>query len=292
MTYNIIEVKPLTNAMGAEVRGVNLKEPLDGPTVEEIKRVLLDRLALAFPDQFIDSEDLKRLLGHFGELATTRWASHPTEEFGDDPKSHYLRAEDAEPYEESTFTNRAHIDKAASKFLVKVIGLCAVEVPEYGGDTVFTNLHAAYDALSDPMKAFCDSLVALYSPLRFEQVDTAVKAGPDAVSELRMREPAVERPLVHIHPETGKKALLVDNVWTWSIANLRPEESTAVLSYLRQYCARAEFQCRFHWTPGAAAIFDNRSLSHFRVQDGYEGTRFLVRASVMSAEETRSVRSA
>ena len=290
MSKKTLEVKPLTSAIGAEIGGVDLKKPLSDSVAGEIRDAMHRHMALFFPAQFIDAEQLKALLGIFGEIAQTRWASHGSEKFGTDPYSHFLRNKDDEAYEETTFTNRPHIDKGADQFLVKIIGLCALEVPAYGGDTVFTSLYAAYDALSEPMKAFCESLVGLYSPLRFEQLDAAIKGGPEAMSEIKMRKAAVERPLVHTHPETGRRALYLDNVWTWSINNLRPEESTAVLAFLRQHCARPEFQCRFRWTPGAVAIWDNRCTTHLRVPDGFKGDRVLQRASVMCTEEVAFIR--
>jgi len=290
MSSQTIELKPLTSAIGAEVRGIDLKKSLDEATVASIKDTFLKYMALFFPDQFIGADELKALLGHFGSISQTRWATHSSEKFGDDPYSHFLRNKDDEPYEETTFTNRAHIDKGAAKYLVKVIGLCALEVPPFGGDTVFTSLYAAYDGLSEPMQKFCESLVGLYSPLRFEQVDEAIKAGPDAVQGLKMREAAVERPLVHTHPDTGRKALYLDNVWTWSIVNLKPEEGAAVLGFLRQHCARPEFQCRFKWRPGDVAIWDNRCTTHQRVPDGFKGDRVLSRASVMATEEVAFIK--
>ena len=290
MTYETIEVHPLTTTIGAEVLRVKLSADLDKGVVKEIQRALEDRLVLYFPDQSIQAEELKHLLEHFGELSITRWANKASKRFGDDPYSHFLRNKDDEPYEETTFTNRAHIDKAATKHLVKVIGLCALDVPEHGGDTIFTSLYAAYDALSVPMKAYCETLVGLYSPLRFGQIDHALKEGPEAIAKLRMKEPPVERSLVHTHPETLRKALLVDNVWLWSISNLHPEESDAMLRYLRRHCLRPEFQCRIRWRTGGVAIWDNRCTCHFRVPDGFTGDRVLQRASVMSEEETRLIR--
>lgn len=287
MKYDKIEVSPLTTAIGAEVRGVALGAELDTTTVAEIRQALAERLVLYFPGQSIQAEELKHLLEHFGELSTTRWAGRPSKKFGDDPYSHFLRNKDDEPYEETTFTNRAHIDKAATRFLVKVIGLCALDVPEHGGDTIFCSLYAAYDALSAPMKTYCESLVGLYSPLRFGQVDHAIREGPEAIARLKSNQPPTERSLVHTHPETGRKALLVDNIWLWSISNLHPEESDAMLRYLRRHCLRPEFQCRIRWRPGGVAIWDNRCTSHFRVPDGFAGDRILQRASVRSEQETR-----
>lgn len=290
MAYEFLNVNALTTTIGAEVSGVSLSETLEQEVVEEIQRALHDRLVLYFPNQSIQAEELKRLLETFGELSVTRWAGKSSKTFGDDPYSHFLRNKDDESFEETTFTNRAHIDKAATKFLVKIIGLCALDVPDHGGDTVFTSLYAAYDGLSDPMQSYCNNLTGLFSPLRFGQVDAAVKAGPEAVAALKMSESAVERSLVHTHPETGRKALLVDNVWLWSIGNLHPEEGAAVLQYLRQHCARPEFQCRVRWATGGVAIWDNRCTSHFRVPDGFTGERVLQRASVLSHEETQLIR--
>lgn len=275
--YQLIEVHPVTNTIGAEVTGIDLKQPLSEQAFGEIHRAWLEHFVLFFPEQFVSTEQLKALLSHFGDLHETRWSRLGRDV--EDPYSHVLGSSDHEdPY--GGFTWRPHIDNASSPIPVKAIGLCALDIPETGADTIWTNLYAAYDALSEPTQVFLEGLVGLFSGIRRDQVDDLIAQGPDAWNNAKMRAPAAEHPLVHTHPDTGKKALFVDNLWTWSIKGLHPEESTAILAFLQHHCTRAEFQVRLKWREGLVAIWDNRCTLHNKVRDPYEGNRLIQRASV------------
>jgi len=271
-----LDVRPVTSAIGAEIRGVDLKAPLGAETARALNRAFLDHQVLFFRDQFLDAAELKAVLAHFGDLHETRWSRK-----GDnvaDPYSHVVGS--GEEPEEGSFTWRPHIDNASSRIPVKAIGLCAIDVPEVGADTMWVSLTAAYDALSEPLKVFLTGLTGLFSGVRREQLDRMILDGPAAWEGFKMRSPVAEQPLVHTHPETGRRALFVDSLWTWSIKDLHAEESAAVLAFLSAHCSRPEFQVRFKWRKGSLAIWDNRSTLHFKVRDGYAGDRHLQRASV------------
>ena len=280
-----IEVKPVTSTIGAEVTGVDLKQPLSPEVFREIHQAWLQHLVLFFPDQFLSAEQLKDLSSHFGDLHETRWSRLGREV--DDPYAHILGTEHGDDPEYGGFTWRPHIDNATSRIPVKAIGLCALDVPGSGADTMWINLYAAHDALSEPTQRFLEGLTGLYSGMRKDQLDDLIARGPEVWNKAKMRAPAAEHPLVHTHPETGRKALLVDALWTWSIKDLHPEESAAVIAFLQQHCERAEFQVRLKWRDGMVAVWDNRCTLHHRVRDPYEGDRLIQRVSV---DDTRPPR--
>jgi taurine dioxygenase len=282
MTYRHIAVKPVAAALGAEIEGVDLTQPADAATMAELRQAWLRHQVLFFRGQVLSAEQLKGFLGQFGELHETRWSrkaggavpdrySHQLDSFGDD-------------YDEGSFTCFPHIDNGASVIPVKATALCALEAPSVGGDTMWVSLTAAFDALSPSMKAFVGGLTGIFSTARRGQLDELVLAGPEAWKNFRMHQPVVEHPLVHTHPETGRKALFVDSVWTWSIKDLEPEESDALLGFLRQHCARSEFQCRLKWQVGTTAFWDNRCTQHYRVDSRFQGRRLLQRASIIGTE--------
>lgn len=280
-----IEVKPVTSTIGAEVTGIDLRQPLAPEVFVKIHQAWLEHLVLFFPDQILSAQQLKGLLGHFGDLHETRWSR--LGRAVTDPYAHILGTEYGDQSEGGGFTWRPHIDNASSRIPVKAIGLCALEVPESGADTMWINLHAAYDALSGPTQRFLEGLTGLYSGLRRDQVDDLIARGPDAWNKTRMRAPAAEHPLVRTHPETGRKALFIDALWTWSVKELHPQESVAVIAFLQQHCERAEFQVRLKWREGMVVVWDNRCTLHHKIRDPLAGERLIQRVSVDDTEPPR-----
>ena len=131
---------------------------------------------------------------------------------------------------------------------------------------MWSNLEAAYDGLSDPMKALCESLTALH----------------DALPHNRP-EKAVIHPVVRVHPDTGRKALYVNEHFTRRIVEMNATESEVLLSYLTRWVSHPQFTVRYHWTEGAVGIWDNRCTQHFVIND-FEGERIIQRVTVMGDE--------
>jgi taurine dioxygenase len=141
-----------------------------------------------------------------------------------------------------------------------------VKCPEVGGDTMWTSLSQAYDELSDPMRSLCEGLSALH----------------DAHPHNRPQDMAVH-PVVRVHPETGAKALYVNEHFTRRIVEMNATESRVILDYLTEWVKSPRFTVRYKWTPGTIAFWDNRCTQHFVLND-FEGERIIQRVTVMGEE--------
>jgi taurine dioxygenase len=149
-------------------------------------------------------------------------------------------------------------------------------LPETGGDTVFASMYAAYDALSEPMKRFLAGLTAIHDGTPYYQ----------SVNERIGREdggrayPRAEHPVIRTHPETGRKVLFVNEMFTVRIAGLPKAESEAVLRFLFAHVQRPEFQCRFRWAANSIAFWDNRCVQHQAIWDYWPNTRTGYRVTI------------
>jgi taurine dioxygenase len=143
------------------------------------------------------------------------------------------------------------------------------ETPNNGGDTLFSSMYAAYEALSEPMKRFLDPLTAVHDGGP-NYIDRAKRAGiykPDKVF------PANSHPIIRTHPETRKKAIYVNKIFTQTIDSISKDESKAILEFLFQHIAKPAFQCRFKWEKNSIAFWDNRCALHHAMWDYYPEVR-------------------
>jgi taurine dioxygenase len=148
------------------------------------------------------------------------------------------------------------------------------EVPANGGgDTLFASMYAAYEALSEPMKRLLEGMTAIHEG---EQI----YRGRYGVDDRGKQFPRAEHPVIRTHPVTGRKALFVNRVFTARIAQLKRNESGALLEMLYRHIETPEFQCRFKWRPGSIAFWDNRSVQHHAMWDYYPQRRYGHRVTV------------
>ena len=149
-------------------------------------------------------------------------------------------------------------------------------VPEVGGDTLFSSMYAAYDALSETMKTLLHGLTAIHDGAPYyRSVNETI--GRD---EVHREFPRSEHPVIRTHPVTGRKALYVNSMFTAHLVGLPKDESDAILGFLFRHVMRSDFHCRFRWTPIAVAVWDNRVTQHLAVWDYYPHVRSGYRVTI------------
>jgi taurine dioxygenase len=260
----MIVVEPVAGALGAVVRGVDLSEPLDESLVAEVRNAFLEHHVLFFHDQDLSPEAQLRFGRYFGELDT-----HP---FVEGTEAHPEIIEIiTEPDDILNFGGGWHSDVTFLEEPDLGSILYALDVPPFGGDTLFANQHAAYEALSDTMQQLLDGLVARhsagpqYAEGGYSTLSKSMKTkAADQAGQI------VHHPVVRTHPETGRKGLYVNPSFTVGIEGMRLDESMALLGFLFNHSVREPFTCRFRWAPGSVAMWDNRSVQHYALFD-YRG---------------------
>jgi len=266
-----LTIRLLTSVIGAEIDGVDLRQPLDDDTVAEIRQALLDHLVVFFRGQDIDDDQHVAFARRFGPLhispLTTKYQETPTVTVLDQVSPKGEGAD--EWHSDNTFTARPPLGSI----------LRAVALPPVGGDTCFASMYDAYESLSAPMRRLADDLSAVHDitkPMR-----KAIAAGHTAIDleDMQRRCPPVEHPVVVTHPETGRRALFVNRNSTSHLVGLRERENEVLLPFLLDHVRSPEFQCRFHWEPGSIAFWDNRSVQHHAVAD-YDQRRVMHRVTI------------
>lgn len=264
-----LTIAPITPAVGAIASGIDLSRALDEAAVGAIRRAVLDHGALFFRGQDMTREQMMAFMERFGQLGTDPFsvgADHPTEE---------AMVHNMPTYGNSRATAVWHMDSTLAEKPAALLALRAIELPPGGGgDTCWGSMYAAYDALSQPMKDFVDGLEAEHSayktlPLLAGQNTQYLQHGMRNV-----------HPVVIVHPETGRKALYVNELWTESIVGLSPAESQGILTLLWEHAKAPEFTMRWRWEPGDLVLWDNRSFQHYAVRD-YTGNRVLQKSYIV-----------
>ncbi|SFI64164.1 taurine dioxygenase [Amycolatopsis sacchari] len=264
--YRTIGVTTLTAVLGAEVSGLDLSRELSEEQLAEVKQAFLDHHVLVFRDQRISEDDHKRLAGHFGEL---RPVNPPPEE--GDP---YVLEISTSPEAANVAGNGWHTDGSADAEPSLGSMLYITQVPEggSGGDTLFANMHLAYDMLSPAMKRFLDGLTAVHD-------NSLAWRGHTPPPGYDM--PVNEHPVVVRHPETDRKLLYVNPAYTTHIPQLSAEESRALLDFLFALVpGRPLLTCRVRWQPGTLVFWDNRCVQHHATYDYYPFTRYGKRVAI------------
>ena len=262
MPKSAIEVRSLTPTIGAEVVGVDLSRDLTPSEFNAIRNALLEHQVIFFREQELTPDQHAAFGRRFGELhihpaAPTLVEGHPEIlVVKADEKSKHVAGEEW------------HTDVSCD--LEPPMGsiLYITEVPSNGGgDTLFASMYAAYDALSEPMKKFLEGLTAIHDG---EHVYRGRYGGNDD----NRTYPRAEHPIVRTHPVTGRRALYVNRGFTTRIVQLSRNESAGVLEVLFKHAETPEFQCRFKWTPGSIAFWDNRCVQHHAMWDYYPLKRY------------------
>jgi len=278
MNATHLRIEPLAGVIGAEIAGVDFSVPLAPGVLDEIERALWKYLVVFFPAANVTPEQQCAFTRNFGPLVRPA-AAASLEGYPD--VTLVSRAADA-PREQTNFGGVWHSDQSFREVPAAGFTLAAVEVPPYGGDTLFTNLYLAYETLSAGMRALLDPLIAVHSITAADDPDRGYNdptGGPKLAAPL----PDVEHPLIRVHPQTLRKLLYVSGSWIARFKDMTPQESRPLLDFLHQHAARPEFTCRYRWTPGALALLDNRCTQHFAIND-YQGYRRVMHRVMFGGE--------
>jgi taurine dioxygenase len=258
-----MEAKRIAGALGAEIEGVDLSQPLSKADFAELKRLWLEHLVVFFRNQNLNEKQYMAFAGQFGEPV-----EYPlVKGLAGYPK--IIEVKKLE-HERAAFGGVWHTDTAYLERPPMASMLLAREVPPQGGDTLFANMYMAYESLSEGLKKLLSTLKA---------VNSSTKADASKTREDRIKTDGAqksdflaEHPVVRTHPETGRKALYVNCGHTVRFVGWTEEESAPLLKFLFDFQTRPEFTCRFSWQPGSIALWDNRCAQHNPVND-YHGYR-------------------
>ena len=274
-----LSIAPLTAVVGAEIRGVDLAD-LDEATFATIHQAFLEHKVLAFRDQHLTAEQQMAFGRRFGELDT-----HPFVE-GSTAHPEVLEIV-TEPDDRFNFGGGWHSDVT---FLPEPdLGsiLYAIEIPPAGGDTLFADQAAAYDALSDTMQELLAGLTATHSAERqYGASGYSTKSKAMATTDTDTSDYESVHPVVRTHPETGRKALYVNPAFTTRITGMHRAESDALLRFLWDHAVKEPFTCRVRWEPGTLTMWDNRAIQHYALHD-YAGHRRHVRRITVQGDRPR-----
>ena len=266
-----INIQPSAGYVGAEIQGVDLAQTLNDSTLEQLKAALYQYGVIFFRDQNIEPDDHVRLAEQFGEIEINRFFK-PVENH---PQIAEVRKE---PDQKINIGSRWHSDHSYDTAPAMGSILYGVEVPPFGGDTVFASMYAAYDHLSDGLKAMLENLNAWHTSSGFAAAPT--KEIGDRLSGQDRVTPDVLQPVVIKHPVTGQKALYVNETFTTAFEGWTAEESKPLLDYLYQHAVKPAFCYRFSWEPGSLAFWDNRAVQHLAINDCHGYRRLMHRITL------------
>ena len=269
-----MEIIPQSSPIGAEVYGLDLSTGLSDQLFEQVNQAFLDYQVIFFRDQDLTPQQYNDFALRFGALKDYMFAD------GIDGYPYITEIVKTENETES-FGSFWHSDSAYTDLPPKITMLYARQIPPRGGDTLFADMYAAYDALSPGLKATLASLSAVNSASvvpRDEDIYEAVKSKNSA-----KRDQFAIHPVIRSHDETGKKALYVNSIHTLRFDGMTREESQPLLNYLYQQVTRPEYSFRLRWAEDTLAMWDNRCTQHYALND-YHGYRRVMHRIIVEGE--------
>jgi taurine dioxygenase len=248
-----VEIRPVGYALGAQVTGIDLSEPLSDAAFEIIHQAVLAHHLLCFPGQQMSRENIIEFGARFGVVDDNSTVKHR------DPENPHVTMLTSKPFEGKPwegFKNGEnwHTDRSFWTNPTSYTMLYAVEMPDVGGNTLFANQCASYESLSPKLREFVDTLQAIHLQTR------------KASAMMARQFPAVVHPLARPHPETGRRALYLGE-HVRGFLGMTEEESRPLLDFLTAHATRPEFCYRHAWQVGDFVIWDNRCLMHVAVKD-------------------------
>lgn len=275
LTWQNFDVKRLGSTIGAEIHGIDITTDLAQPVIDELRLALLAYKVIFFRDQALTPERHVAFAKRFGELEIHPFIPSNT---GVPELVRFEKSFDVKGYE-----NTWHFDVTWRETPSMGAILHAIKVPSCGGDTLFSDMYAAYEGLSDDIRARIDDL-----DTEHDYVKAFGRQVPaDKMDEIRAKYPLVTHPLVARHPETGRKHLYNNPIFMNRILGVSPEESDFLMTELWRESNNVEYQCRFHWEDDSVAFWDNRACQHYASSDYWPEIRIMERASIVGTRPSR-----
>ncbi len=271
-----MHIKKISGALGAEISGVDLSGELNNDIIAALRQALLDNLVIFLRDQPMTSDKFLAFARNLGKPIEYPFvkglAGYPE----------IIEVAKLE-HEKTNFGGIWHSDTTYLEQPPMGTMLLSREIPPYGGDTMFANMYLAYEALSPGMQKMLSCLMAVNSSAKADVSRTRedrIKSNPTDSSNSEIM---TEHPVVRTHPETGRKALYVNIAHTLRFSGMTEEESKPLLDFLFQHQIKPEFTCRFQWSVGALAFWDNRAAQHNPVND-YHGYRRIMHRLTLAGD--------
>ena len=266
-------VKRLSPTIGAELLDIDLRKKLSQDVLDDIYQALLIYKVVFFRDQTISTKEHIEFAKNFGSLEI-----HP---FGPQKEKYPEVLKITHDKDNKGKENVWHSD--VTWRLEPSLGsvLRMIECPNFGGDTLFADMNAAYEGLSDEMKDKLDGAVAIHDFTHFRK--GLIKAGKskDEIEAINEKFPNPEHPVIRTHPDTKQKSIYVNSAFTLFIKDWEPEESNQMLKYLYSRASIPEYQCRFIWQPNSIAFWDNRACQHYAASDYWPEIRKVDRVTIV-----------
>lgn len=271
--HHNFSMSPLTPNIGVEIGDIDLRQPLSNETLKALRDALLRYKVLFFRDQDITTEQHLAFARRFGELEV-----HP---FAPQKPGYPEVLAITHDRESKGRENKWHSDVTwrVAPSLGSV--LRALEVPDVGGDTLFSDMYAAYDNLDEEIKQRLDGAKAVHDFAHFRTMMRNKGMSEAEIEAMNEKYPMVEHPVFRTHPETGRKAIYVNVAFTQHIVGMEKQESDAMLQFLYAQAAIPEYQCRFRWQKNSIAFWDNRSSQHYAASDYWPAVRRMERVTIV-----------
>ncbi|MFT6958454.1 MAG: taurine dioxygenase [Halieaceae bacterium] len=268
----MLDIKPISGAIGAQIQGLDLSRELTLEDTQRLRKLLNTYEVIFFRDQDISPARQKSLAESFGPLQT-----HPAYETIEGfPEITILESTAEKPSKIEAW----HSDMTFREHPPMGTVLKSIVIPPKGGDTLWASMTTAYQGLSFPMQNFLEGLIAIHDFAHGFRESLAEPGGTERLSSALRENPPVRHPIIRTHPETGKKVIFVNSLFTTHIEGVRSAESIAILEFLYQHITTAEYTCRFTWEPNSIAIWDNRSTQHKPINDYFPAERRMERITI------------
>ncbi|WP_406072016.1 TauD/TfdA family dioxygenase [Streptomyces sp. NBC_01020] len=268
LPYELFGLAPCSPAIGAEISGVDLARPLTHELHQELHRALLEWKVLFFRDQRLTPIQHRDLARWWGTPEV-----HPFLPKADLPEVVRLSRGADSPAVENVWHSDASFETTPPMGSI----LRAVHVPDVGGDTLWADMAAAYDGLPEDVRTRLEGLCAVHDFTR----SFGRRLGPDDLARMQQKYPAVTHPVVRTLPESGRRLIYVNRIFTQHIEGLSGQEGRELLEFLYDQARHPEYQCRLRWRADTVAFWDNRATQHYASGDYYPHTRVMERVTIL-----------